>query len=76
MKIIRSTKVMEFKDIPVGGVFQTCNTVKTAYIKIGTLHDEFNCAGNAINLMDGTLYYCDNDEKLFYYPNTVLELKE
>ena len=76
MEIIRSTKVMEFKDIPMGGVFQTPNTVKTAYIKINTLHDEFNCAGNAINLMDGTLYYCDDDEKLFYYPNTVLQFKE
>ena len=76
MEIIRSTKVMEFKDIPVGGVFQTHNTVKTAYIKIGTLHDQFNCEGNAINLMDGTLYYCDDDEKLLYYSNTVLKLKE
>ena len=76
MEIIRSTKVMEFKDIPMGGVFQTCNTVKTAYMKIGTLYDEFNCDGNAINLMDGTLYYCDDDEKLLYYPNTVLRLKE
>ena len=76
MEIIRSTKVMEFKDIPVGGVFQTHNTVKTAYIKIGTLHDQFNCEGNAINLMDGTLYYCDDDEKLLYYSNTALQLKE
>ena len=76
MEIIRSTKVMEFKDIPVGEVFQTCNTVKTAYIKINTLYDEFECAGNAINLMDGTLYYCDDDEKLFCYPNTILQLKE
>ena len=76
MEIMRSTKVMEFKDIPMGGVFQTCNTVKTAYIKISTLYDEFNCDGNAINLMDGTLYYCDDDEKLLYYPNTILRLKE
>lgn len=76
MKIIRNTKIMEFKDIPVGGVFQTCNTVKTAYIKISTLYDEFNCDGNAINLMDGTLYYCDDDEKLLYYSNTELKLKE
>ena len=76
MEIIRNTKVIDFKDIPVGGVFQTCNTVKTAYIKINTLYNEFNCEGNAINLMDGTLYYCDNDEKLFYYPNTELQLKE
>ena len=76
MEIMRSTKVMEFKDIPMGGVFQTCNTVKTAYMKIGTLYDEFNCEGNAINLMDGTLYYCDDDEKLLYYHNTVLRLKE
>ena len=76
MEIIKDTKVMEFKDIPVGGVFQTHNTIKTAYIKIGTLHDQFNCEGNAINLMDGTLYYCDDDEKLLYYPNTVLRLKE
>ena len=76
MKIIRSTKVMEFKDIPVGGVFQTCNTVKTAYIKISTLYNESNCEGNAINLMDGTLYYCDDDERLLYYPNAILKLKE
>ena len=76
MKIIRDTKVMEFKDIPVGGVFQTHNTIKTAYIKINTLYDEFNCDGNAINLMDGRLYYFDDGEKLFYYPNTVLKLKE
>ena len=76
MEIIKDTKVMEFKDIPVGGVFQTHNTIKTAYIKIGTLHDQFNCEGNAINLMDGTLYYCDDDEKLLYYPNTILRLKE
>ena len=76
MEIIKDTKVMEFRDIPVGGVFQTHNTIKTAYIKIGTLHDQFNCEGNAINLMDGTLYYCDDDEKLLYYPNTVLRLKE
>ena len=76
MEIIRNTKVMDFKDIPVGGVFQICNTVETAYIKISTLYNEFNCNGNAINLMDGTLYYCDDDEKLFYYPNTVLQLKE
>ena len=76
MKIIRDTKTMDFKDIPVGGVFQTCNTVKTAYIKIDTLYDQFNCDGNAINLMDGTLYYCDDDEKLLYYPNAVLKLKE
>ena len=76
MEIIRNTKVMEFKDIPVGGVFQTHNTIKTAYIKIGTLHDQFNCEGNAINLMDGTLYYCDDDENLLYYSNTVLKLKE
>ena len=76
MEIIRNTKVIDFKDIPVGGVFQTCNTVETAYIKINTLYNEFNCEGNAINLMDGTLYYCDNDEKLFYYPNTELQLKE
>ena len=76
MKIIRDTKVMEFKDIPVGGVFQTHNTINTAYIKIGTLHDQFNCEGNAINLMDGTLYYCDDDEKLLYYSNTALQLKE
>lgn len=76
MEIIRNTKVKEFKDIPVGGVFQIPHIVKTAYIKIDTLHDQFNCEGNAINLMDGTLYYCDDDEKLFYYPNTVLQLKE
>ena len=75
MEIIRNTKVIEFKDIPVGGVFQT-DAIKTAYIKIGTLHDEFNYAGNAINLMDGTLYYYDDDEKFYYYPNTVLKLKE
>ena len=76
MKIIRNTKVMDFKDIPVGGVFQTCNTVETAYIKISLAVDQFNCEGNAINLMDGTLYYCDDDERLLYYPNTVLQLKE
>ena len=76
MKIIKDTKVMEFKDIPMGGVFQTCNTVKTAYIKISTLYYEFNCDGNAINLTDGTLYYCDDDERLLYYPNAVLKLKE
>ena len=76
MKIIRNTKIMEFKDIPVGGVFQTCNTVKTAYIKISTLYDEFNCDGNAINLTYGTLYYCYDDERLLYYPSAVLKLKE
>ena len=76
MEIIKDTKVMDFRDIPVGGVFQTCNTVETAYIKVGTLYDEFNCDGNAINLTDGTLYYCDDDEKLLFYPNTVLKLKE
>ena len=76
MEIIKDTKVMDFRDIPIGGVFQTHNTIKTAYIKIGTLHDQFNCEGNAINLMDGTLYYCDDDEKLLYYSNTVLKLKE
>ena len=67
---------MVFKDFPVGVVFQTHNTVKTAYIKIRTLYDGFNCAGNVINLMDETLYYCDNDERLLYYPNAVLKLKE
>ena len=76
MKIIRNTKVIDFKEIPLGGVFQTCNTVKTAYIKIGTLYDQFECEGNAINLMDGTLYYCDDDEKLLYYPDAMLQLKE
>ena len=76
MEIIKDTKVMDFRDITVGGVFQTHNTIKTAYIKIGTLHDQFNYEGNAINLMDGTLYYCDDDEKLLYYPNTILRLKE
>lgn len=75
MEIIRNTKVMDFKDIPIGGVFQT-NTINTAYIKIGTHHDEFNYPGNAINLMDGTLYYYDDDEKFYYYPNTILQLKE
>ena len=45
-------------------------------MKINTLYDEFHCNGNAINLKDGTLYYCDDDEKLLYYPNTVLQLKE
>ena len=56
MEIIRNTKPIEFRNIPVGGVFQTCNTVETAYMKINTLYDEFNSDGNAINLMDGTLY--------------------
>ena len=41
MEIIKDTKVMDFRDIPIGGVFQTCNTVKTAYIKISTLYNEF-----------------------------------
>ena len=76
MKIIRDTKIMDFKDIPVGGVFQTCNTVETAYMKINTLYDQFECEGNSINLMAGTLYYCDDDERLLYYPNAVLKLKE
>ena len=76
MEIIKDIKVMEFKDIPVGGVFQTHNTIKTAYIKTGTVFDQFNCEGNAINLMVGTLYYCDDDEKLLYYPNAELKLKE
>ena len=76
MKIIKDTKIMDFKDIPVGGVFQTCNTVEAAYMKINTLYDQFECEGNAINLMDGTLYYCDDDERLLYYPNAVLKLKE
>lgn len=75
MEIIRNTKIMDFKDIPIGGVFQI-STLKTAYMKIGTVHDAFNYPGNVINLVDGTLYYYDDDEKFFYYPNAILQLKE
>lgn len=75
MKIINHNLPILFKDIPIGGIFQSDKSPSMLYIKTHNFLDANDMDYNAIDITSGDFACINVERTYFYFPDVAIYLQ-